>query len=54
MPKLNFTATFKIDGKSFVQPMEYDTADVEKTLQRRLVTAFPNATSIVITEAPSK
>jgi hypothetical protein len=48
--KYNFKAEFKIDGKPQVQPMEYDSGDVIKTLERRLKTAFPNATGIVITE----
>lgn len=51
--KYNFTAVYKIDGKEQQQNMEYDSADVIKTLERRLKTAFPNATSITITEAAS-
>jgi hypothetical protein len=47
--KLKFTAQYSIEGKPTEQAMEYDTADVVKTLERRLKTAFPNATSITIT-----
>lgn len=50
MAKLNFTANYNIDGKPQTQAMEYDTGDVVKTLERRLKTAFPNATGIVIVE----
>lgn len=49
--KYNFKAVFKIDGKEMSHAMEYDSADVIKTLERRLRTAFPNATAITITEA---
>lgn len=45
-----FKATFNIDGKPHAHEMTYNSADIIKTLERRLQTAFPNATSISITE----
>lgn len=48
--KINFRVTYKIDGENHVMKMEYDTKDIEKTLTRRLTTAFPNATSIAIVQ----
>lgn len=48
--KLNFTATFKLGATTTVHQMEYDTKDVIKTLERRLTTAFPNATGISIVQ----
>lgn len=46
--KINFLATYHIDGNAHNMKMEYDTKDVEKTLERRLKTAFPNASGITI------
>jgi hypothetical protein len=46
-----FIATYSVDGKPYTQTMEYDSKDVVKTLERRLRTAFPNATQIAINEA---
>lgn len=46
---LQFNATFSIDGKPVAHKMTYDSADIIKTLERRLKTAFPNATGIIIT-----
>lgn len=47
--RLNFTATYNINGAVKSEAMTYDTVDVIKTLERRLKTAFPNATGISIT-----
>lgn len=53
--KLNFTAVYSIDGNKQTMPMEYDTKDAAATLERRLKTAFPNATSVTITlDTPTK
>lgn len=46
---LQFTATYSIDGKPQTHKMTYDSADIIKTLERRLKTAFPNATGITLT-----
>lgn len=51
MAKLTFNVTYKIDGKDNKTTMEYDTKDAVATLERRLKTAFPHATSIVIEAA---
>lgn len=54
--KITFTAKYNIDGNTHEQKMEYDTKDVQKTLERRLKTAFPNATGVAIvldTPAPA-
>lgn len=47
--KYKFTANFNIEGKPITHAMEYDSVDIVKTLERRLKTAFPNATGITIT-----
>lgn len=47
--KLLFTAAYNINGTAKTEQMTYDTVDVIKTLERRLKTAFPNATGISIT-----
>lgn len=47
--KYKFTAAFNIEGKQITHAMEYDSVDIVKTLERRLKTAFPNATGITIT-----
>lgn len=46
--KYKFKATYMLNAKPQTHEMEYDSEDVIKTLERRLKTAFPNATSIVI------
>jgi len=46
--KYKFNATFNIEGKKIEHKMEYDSVDIVKTLERRLKTAFPNATGIEI------
>lgn len=46
--KITFLASYNIDGQKNQQRMEYDTKDIEKTLERRLKTAFPNASGITI------
>lgn len=48
---LKFTVTYEADGKKQTQTMSYSTADIVKTLERRLKTAFPGASNIAITEA---
>lgn len=52
--KYKFTAGFNIEGKPITHRMEYDSVDIVKTLERRLKTAFPNATGIQITLDPDK
>lgn len=52
--KNKFIAKYSIDGKQHTHNMEYDTGDIVKTLERRLKTAFPNATSIEIQLDTSK
>lgn len=47
---LHFTAQYTIDGETHTQKMAYSTADVIKTLERRLNTAFPNAVSVTIVQ----
>lgn len=47
--KYHFTAKFNINGKETEHAMTYDSVDIVKTLERRLKTAFPNATGITIT-----
>lgn len=47
--KYKFNAAFNIEGKAINHKMEYDSVDIVKTLERRLKTAFPNATGIQIT-----
>lgn len=47
--KYNFTAVFNINGKPHTHAMNYDSIDIIKTLERRLKTAFPNATGVEIT-----
>lgn len=44
-----FSASYKIDGKNQTTEMTYESADIIKTLERRLKTAFPAATEITIT-----
>lgn len=44
-----FTANFNIEGKPVTHAMTYSSVDIVKTLERRLKTAFPNATGIAIT-----
>lgn len=46
--KIKFLAKFNINGKPNDHSMEYDSIDIIKTLERRLKTAFPNATDIRI------
>ena len=47
--KYHFTAKFNINGNNTEHAMTYDSVDIVKTLERRLKTAFPNATGITIT-----
>lgn len=46
-----FTAVYQLDGKQQKTNMEYKSEEIAATLRRRLLTAFPNATSISIDPA---